>query len=155
MAPIIGGQSLLSGKTSNRAAFVGSSSPRPNTIGNPRKNTAFAAYTDDGQIGRSNDIQQGLYKGNVNHASKRNLPPPSLPNGGKITMVGSGPGDPDLLTVAAHKILTDPSILVISDRLVSPEILELIKGEIKVARKLPGCAEEAQNEVSRKVFFIH
>jgi siroheme synthase len=49
--------------------------------------------------------------------------------------------------MAAHKILTDPSILVISDRLVSPEILELIQGEIKVARKLPGCAEAAQEEI--------
>jgi uroporphyrin-III C-methyltransferase len=37
--------------------------------------------------------------------------------------------------------------VVISDRLVSPEILELIPCETKVARKLPGCAELAQEEI--------
>lgn len=74
-------------------------------------------------------------------------PRPSLPNGGRITLVGSGPGDPDLLTISAYKLLTDPSVLVISDRLVSQEILDLIPGQVKVARKLPGCAELAQEEI--------
>lgn len=74
-------------------------------------------------------------------------PQPSLPNGGRITLVGSGPGDPDLLTMAAHRLLSDPNALVIADRLVSQEILDLIAGEIKVARKLPGCAELAQEEI--------
>ena len=42
-------------------------------------------------------------------------------------MVGSGPGDPELLTVAAYKLLTEnPDALVVADRLVSPEILDLI-----------------------------
>jgi len=50
--------------------------------------------------------------------------------------------------MSAYKILSDPSILVISDRLVSKEILELIQGECKIARKMPGCAEKAQDEVS-------
>ena len=63
-------------------------------------------------------------------------------------MVGSGPGDPDLLTVAAHRLLTqNPDALVIADRLVSPEILQLVAGETKIARKLPGCADLAQEEI--------
>ncbi len=70
-----------------------------------------------------------------------------LGNGGKITLVGSGPGDPDLLTVKAYQLLQDPDAVVIADRLVSQEILDLVKGEIKVARKLPGCAENAQAEI--------
>jgi hypothetical protein len=70
-----------------------------------------------------------------------------LPNGGKITLVGSGPGDPELLTVAAYKLLQDPNALVICDRLVSPEILDLVRGEKQVARKMPGCAELAQEEI--------
>jgi hypothetical protein len=75
-------------------------------------------------------------------------PMKELPNGGRISMVGSGPGDPDLLTMAAHKLLTDPNALVVSDRLVSPEILDLIASDnIKVARKMPGCADLAQEEI--------
>jgi len=46
-------------------------------------------------------------------------------------MVGAGPGDPDLLTVSAFRVISDPGALVISDRLVSKEILELIKGEVR------------------------
>jgi hypothetical protein len=74
--------------------------------------------------------------------------PKELPNGGRITLVGAGPGDPDLLTVSAYKLLTkDPNSLVIADRLVSKEILDLIPGQVKIARKLPGCAELAQEEI--------
>ena len=63
-------------------------------------------------------------------------PQEQLGNGGRITLVGSGPGDPDLLTMKAYQLLQDPDALVIADRLVSEEILELVKGEIKVARKV-------------------
>ena len=74
--------------------------------------------------------------------------PDALSNGGRVTLVGSGPGDPDLLTVSAYKLLTEnPDALVIADRLVPPEILNLIPGDIKTARKLPGCAELAQQEI--------
>jgi Tetrapyrrole (Corrin/Porphyrin) Methylases len=75
------------------------------------------------------------------------VPRAELDNGGKVTLVGSGPGDPDLLTLKAHRLLQDPDALVIADRLVSQEILDLIRGEVKVARKLPGCAELAQEEI--------
>jgi hypothetical protein len=70
-----------------------------------------------------------------------------LENGGRITLVGSGPGDPDLLTLKAYKLLQDPNALVICDRLVSQEIVDLVQGDVKVARKLPGCAELAQEEI--------
>jgi uroporphyrin-III C-methyltransferase len=51
--------------------------------------------------------------------------------------------------MAAFKLLTkkDPNTLVIVDRLVSREILDLIPNEIKIARKLPGCADLAQEEI--------
>lgn len=74
-------------------------------------------------------------------------PKAQLENGAKITLVGSGPGDPDLLTRKAYNLLQDPDSLVICDRLVSSEIIDLIKGEVKVARKMPGCAELAQEEI--------
>jgi uroporphyrin-III C-methyltransferase len=84
-----------------------------------------------------------------NGNSQNKKAPTTLPNGGKITLVGSGPGDPDLLTVKAYKLLSEnPDALVVADRLVSPEILNIIASKnVKVARKLPGCAELAQEEL--------
>jgi len=67
---------------------------------------------------------------------------------GCISLVGAGPGDPDLLTVAAIKELNKADI-VISDRLVSRAITEQIRCAVKVAKKKPGCAEEAQEEIYR------
>ena len=45
--------------------------------------------------------------------------------------------------------LADERRLVIADRLVSREVLALVRGELRVARKLPGCAEIAQQEIYR------
>jgi hypothetical protein len=76
------------------------------------------------------------------------VPLDKLPNGGEVTLVGSGPGDPNLLTVSAYRLLRDPDVMVISDRLVSKEILDVIAtSDVKIARKLPGCAEFAQEEI--------
>ncbi|KAF7971031.1 hypothetical protein HWV62_22231 [Athelia sp. TMB] len=68
---------------------------------------------------------------------------------GRILLVGSGPGHPSLLTLATHAALTKHAHLVLSDKLVPAAVLELIPSEVEVriARKFPGNAEGAQNEM--------
>ncbi|ORX88171.1 hypothetical protein K493DRAFT_319555 [Basidiobolus meristosporus CBS 931.73] len=65
---------------------------------------------------------------------------------GSITLVGAGPGDPDLLTIAAKKALIEAD-LVLADRLIHPQILELTEGEVRIARKTKGRSDEAQDEL--------
>jgi uroporphyrin-III C-methyltransferase len=50
---------------------------------------------------------------------------------GKVYLVGAGPGDPELLTVKAARLLSHAGI-VFHDSLVSREVLQLIAGEAEV-----------------------
>lgn len=50
---------------------------------------------------------------------------------GRVDFVGAGPGDPELLTMKARKLL-DAADVVIHDRLVSPGILELARREAQI-----------------------
>ncbi|PVV02182.1 hypothetical protein BB560_003372 [Smittium megazygosporum] len=69
---------------------------------------------------------------------------------GKIVLVGSGLGDPDLLTVQATRYL-EQADLILADKLIPKQIFEIIKkGEIFIARKYPGMADSAQDELNRR-----
>jgi hypothetical protein len=108
-------------------------------------------YQNDKLLQQDEQEQSSLsFSGQLKSKSNisNNKPPKIHPSsGGRITLVGAGPGSPDLLTMAAHRIISDPANFIIVDRLVSSEILELIQGEYKVANKHPGCAELAQQEI--------
>lgn len=69
---------------------------------------------------------------------------------GRVYLLGSGPGHPGLLTVAAHKILTSSDTdLILSDKLVPTAVLALIPPTtpLVIAKKFPGNAEGAQSEL--------
>ena len=56
---------------------------------------------------------------------------------GKVSFVGAGPGDPDLLTTKARRLLHEAEV-VLTDQLVSGEVLELTRREatlINVGKK--------------------
>jgi uroporphyrin-III C-methyltransferase/precorrin-2 dehydrogenase/sirohydrochlorin ferrochelatase len=70
---------------------------------------------------------------------------------GKVTLVGAGPGDPDLLTVKALRALQDADV-VFYDELVSPEILDRARRDasrIAVGRRIgkPGIGQDATNQL--------
>lgn len=83
------------------------------------------------------------------HEVALGLPPaPPVGKTGRILLLGSGPGHPSLLTVAAHQALMT-STLILSDKLVPSEILALVPSTttLHIAKKFPGNAEGAQNEM--------
>lgn len=68
---------------------------------------------------------------------------------GVVTLVGAGPGDPDLLTIKALRALQDADV-VFYDELVSPEILDRIRRDtprVAVGRRVgrPGIGQDATN----------
>src|SRR5450432_639329 len=70
---------------------------------------------------------------------------------GRVTLVGAGPGDPDLLTIKALRALQDADI-VFYDELVSPEILDRARRDasrVPVGRRVgkPGIGQAAINRL--------
>jgi uroporphyrin-III C-methyltransferase/precorrin-2 dehydrogenase/sirohydrochlorin ferrochelatase len=70
---------------------------------------------------------------------------------GRVTLVGAGPGDPDLLTIKALRALQDADV-VFYDELVSPEILDRARRDasrIAVGRRVgkPGIGQDAINQL--------
>ncbi|MEK6696317.1 MAG: precorrin-4 C(11)-methyltransferase [Candidatus Deferrimicrobiota bacterium] len=44
----------------------------------------------------------------------------------KVYFVGAGPGDPELLTVRAHRLLTESRVCIYAGSLVNPAVMELL-----------------------------
>jgi uroporphyrin-III C-methyltransferase/precorrin-2 dehydrogenase/sirohydrochlorin ferrochelatase len=69
---------------------------------------------------------------------------------GHVTLVGAGPGDPDLLTIKALRALQDADV-VFYDELVSPEVLDRARRDasrVAVGRRVgkPGIGQDAINK---------
>ncbi|MCG8369773.1 MAG: siroheme synthase CysG [Proteobacteria bacterium] len=74
------------------------------------------------------------------------------PEPGKAWLVGAGPGDPDLLTVRALRILQTADV-ILHDRLVSGDVLALARRDadlVSVGKK-PGCSVNTQEAINEKL----
>jgi uroporphyrin-III C-methyltransferase/precorrin-2 dehydrogenase/sirohydrochlorin ferrochelatase len=70
---------------------------------------------------------------------------------GRVTLVGAGPGDPDLLTIKALRALQDADV-IFYDELVSPEVLDRARRDaarVPVGRRVgkPGIGQDAINRL--------
>jgi uroporphyrin-III C-methyltransferase/precorrin-2 dehydrogenase/sirohydrochlorin ferrochelatase len=96
------------------------------TLGEPRARRLFWDRVFDGQVGE-------LALAGDEIAARRELirlldstRNDSTPAQGMVHLVGAGPGDPDLLTLKAHRLLQRADV-VVYDRLVSPEVLAVAR----------------------------
>ncbi len=69
---------------------------------------------------------------------------------GKVFLVGAGPGDPDLLTLKAARLLSLADV-VLHDELVSPQVLALIptRAVVRSVGKRAGGTSTPQAEINR------
>jgi uroporphyrin-III C-methyltransferase / precorrin-2 dehydrogenase / sirohydrochlorin ferrochelatase len=68
---------------------------------------------------------------------------------GSVALVGAGPGDPELLTLKAHRVLQSADVLVV-DRLVDPRIVELARRDARRIHvgKTPGGPSTSQEAIN-------
>src|SRR3954469_7525579 len=71
-------------------------------------------------------------------------------NTGKVTLVGAGPGDPELLTLKALKAIASATVLLVDD-LVSPEIVAHAPRDARIVHvgKRGGCKSTPQDFIER------
>lgn len=69
---------------------------------------------------------------------------------GRVTLVGAGPGDPELLTIKAVRAIERADVLLIDD-LVNPQVLDYAPSHARVVQvgKRGGCASTPQEFIER------
>jgi uroporphyrin-III C-methyltransferase/precorrin-2 dehydrogenase/sirohydrochlorin ferrochelatase len=103
-------------------------------------------------------IREGLADGTLpgcripDRAAVRPPPDPSGSGGaaGRVVLVGSGPGDPELITVKGRRLLAAADVVVV-DRLVPGLLLDELAADVEVvdASKIPYGPARSQEEINR------
>jgi precorrin-4/cobalt-precorrin-4 C11-methyltransferase len=60
----------------------------------------------------------------------------------KVYIVGAGPGDPDLLTVKAQKLLAVADVILFADSLIPPQILDICRKDAEIIQTANKTLEE-------------
>lgn len=67
---------------------------------------------------------------------------PQLPLAPAVYIVGAGPGDPDLLTVKAQKILQKADVIVFADSLIPMQVLQDVRPDAEIVQTSQKTLEE-------------
>jgi len=67
---------------------------------------------------------------------------------GKVYLVGAGPGDPELMTLKAKRLLGEADVILF-DRLLDPRMLEGVRAELIDVGKSAGAHKLTQGEINR------
>ncbi|HEY3011004.1 MAG TPA: uroporphyrinogen-III C-methyltransferase [Micromonosporaceae bacterium] len=76
--------------------------------------------------------------------------PDSGSRGGRVALVGAGPGDPELITVKGRRLLAEADVVVV-DRLAPGLLLDELRPEVELvdASKIPYGPARTQEEINR------
>lgn len=101
-------------------------------------------------------IREGLLDGTLpgcvtpSVAAGRPAEAAEVVGGGRVVLVGAGPGDPELITVKGRRMLAEADV-VVADRLVPGLLLDELRPEVELvdASKIPYGPARAQEEINR------
>jgi uroporphyrin-III C-methyltransferase/precorrin-2 dehydrogenase/sirohydrochlorin ferrochelatase len=100
------------------------------TLDHPRARRRFWDRVFEGRIGEmalaGDEIGARRELIRLLDGTRRETGPTVGPSAGMVHLVGAGPGDPDLLTMKAHRLLQRADV-VVYDRLVSAEVLAMAR----------------------------
>ena len=103
----------------------------------------------------SGNIAEKVFTGRVKEARtdlERQLTNAKAPKLGEVYLVGAGPGDPDLLTFKALRLMQQADV-VLYDRLVSKAVMELVRrdAELVYVGKKAGGKSSRQSDINEQL----
>ncbi|MBQ9442052.1 MAG: precorrin-4 C(11)-methyltransferase [Selenomonadaceae bacterium] len=66
-----------------------------------------------------------------------------------VHIVGAGPGDPELITVKGHKLLSEADVVIYAGSLINPEILKICKPDADIYNSAEMTLEEVINVIKK------